>query len=201
MQKLNIGTNAFLMPMPMVIVGSHYRDRPNFMAVAWASRVNAKPAVFGIALGRRHATTDAIRAGGEFSINIPSVDLLQQTDLVGIAGGKEFDKSGLFEIFYGSLKKAPMIAPCPVCFECSLLQSVDLADDTLFLGEVKGLWTEDRFLTGGIPDVEKVRPFCLTMPDNRYWTIGASVGRAWHDGLALRDGLPGLSAHEEKTKQ
>lgn len=201
MEKLNLGTNAFLMPMPMVIVGSHYRDRPNFMAVAWASRVNAKPAIMGIALGKGHATTEAIRETGEFSINIPSVDLLQQTDLVGIAGGKEFDKSGLFEIFYGPLKKAPMIAQCPVSFECSLLQSIDLANDTLFLGEVQGLWTEERFLTGGIPDVEKVRPFCLTMPDNRYWSIGTSVGRAWHDGLPLRDGLPELPVGKKKRKE
>lgn len=198
MEKRNIGTNAFLMPMPMVIVGSQYDDRPNFMAVAWTSRVNAKPAIMGISLGKRHATTDAIRETGEFSINIPSVDLLRLTDLVGIAGGKEFDKSGLFEIFYGSLKNAPMIVQCPVSFECSLLQTVDLADDTLFLGEVKGLWTEEQFLTGGIPDIEKVRPFCLTMPDNRYWSLGTSVGRAWHDGLPLREGLPKLSSHEEK---
>ena len=53
----------------------------------------------------------------------------------------------------------------------------------------------------GIPDVEKVHPFCLTMPDNRYWSIGTSVGRAWHDGLPLRDGLPELPVGKKKSKE
>ncbi|MDT8284592.1 MAG: flavin reductase family protein, partial [Thermovirgaceae bacterium] len=117
LEKVNIGNNPFLMPMPMVIVGSLIGERPNFMAVGWASRVNARPAIMSIAIGR-HATADAIRETGEYSINIPSVDLLKETDLLGIVSGSGFDKSVLFDIFYGSLKKAPMVRQCPVAIEC-----------------------------------------------------------------------------------
>ena len=42
-------------------------------------------------------------------------------------------------------------------------------------------------MADGYVDVEKVRPFTLTMPDNRYWAVGEQVGRAWHDGKALRE--------------
>ena len=201
MEKLNIGTNAFLFPMPMVIVGSCMGERPNFMAVAWVSRVNAKPPILGIALGRRHATTNAIKEAGEFSINIPSVDLLKQTDLVGIFSGREFDKSRVFEVFYGSLPKAPMISQCPVTFECTLSQAVELPDDTLFLGEVKAVWSEEKYLTDEKPDIQKIHPFCLTMPDNRYWAVGPFVGKAWHDGLPLKVGLPVLSQGKGKTEE
>ena len=52
MEKIKIDTGAgFLYPMPMVLVGSVVKEKPNFMAVGWVSRVNFKPALFAIALG------------------------------------------------------------------------------------------------------------------------------------------------------
>jgi flavin reductase (DIM6/NTAB) family NADH-FMN oxidoreductase RutF len=198
MGKINIGSNPFLLPMPMVIVGTCIGERPNFMAVGWASRVNVKPAIMSVAIGR-HATAEAIVETGEYSINIPSVDLIRQADLVGMFSGAEFDKSGLFEVFYGSLAKAPMIRECPVTIECRVIQTVALPMDRLFIGEVRGVWSEDRYLSGGIPDIEKVRPFCLTMPDNRYWSLGPAVGSAWHDGLALKDRLMKVSGQGQRA--
>ena len=188
MKKIKIGNNPYLLPMTMVIVGSSIEGRPNFMAVAWASRVNAKPALMGVAIGR-HATAQAIQHTGEYSINIPPVDLVKETDLLGIVSGSDFDKSSLFEVFYGSLRKAPMIRQCPVTMECRVVETLELPVDILFIGEVVEVWSEGRFLSDGNPDVEKVKPFCLTMPDNRYWSVGNEVGRAWHDGLGLKNSL------------
>jgi hypothetical protein len=41
-------------------------------------------------------------------------------------------------------------------------------------------------LTDGKPDVQKINPFTLTMPDNRYWRVGEMAGRAWSDGKKLK---------------
>jgi hypothetical protein len=38
--------------------------------------------------------------------------------------------------------------------------------------------------------VAKYRPLLLTMPDNRYWTLGACAGEAWSVGKTLRKDLP-----------
>jgi hypothetical protein len=35
------------------------------------------------------------------------------------------------------------------------------------------------------PDVPKMHPLLLTMPDKRYWTVGAHVGEAWSIGKKL----------------
>lgn len=188
MKKINIGKSPYPLSMPVVIVGSCIGERPNFMAVAWVTRVNARPALMSVAIGR-HATAEAIRETGEFSINIPSVDLVKETDLTGMVSGNDLDKSVLFDVFYGSLRKAPMIRQCPVTMECRVAQKVELPVDILFIGEVTGVWSEERFLTKGSPDIEKVRPFCLTMPDNRYWSMGGPVGRAWSDGEGLKGRL------------
>lgn len=188
MEKINIGNNVFLLPMPMVLVGSHIKGRPNFMAVAWVSRVNASPNVMCVAIGNKF-TAEGILENKEFSINIPSVDLMPQTDLMGIVSGRDYDKSKEFDIFYGALKNAPMICECPVMMECRLVKSVRLEVDTLFMGEVMNVWSEEKYLTNGAPDITKVSPFCLSMPDNRYWSLGKEIGKAWHEGMKLKDKL------------
>ncbi len=190
-EKINIGGNAFLLPQPQVLVGAMLGDRANFQAVAWVSRVNMTPPYMAVALGD-HATRDGVVASGEFSINIPSVDLVAETDLMGLVSGRQVDKSAFFEVFYGSLSKAPLIRQCPVVMECRVVKSVELPADLLVIGEVVGTWTEERYLTNGMPDILKVRPFVLSMPDNAYWAVGEKVGKAWHDGLPLRERLSSL---------
>jgi len=75
---------------------------------------------------------------------------------------------------------------CPVCIACRVNQAVKLPVDTLFIGDVVEVYTEERFLTNGKPDIQKVNPFTLTMPDNGYWRVGEKVGRAWSDGKKLK---------------
>ncbi len=187
--RINIGSNAFLLPEPQNILGTMLNGKPNFMALAWATRLNSKPCLMGISVNKRHASHTAIVKTGQFSLNIPSVDMIEVTDYVGLASGNRTDKSSLLDVHFGELENAPLIKECPLSMELRLIKTVDLPTNTLFIGEVISAWSEDRFMTNGYVDIEKVRPFTLTMPDNRYWAFGEQVGRAWHDGKAMRDRL------------
>ena len=185
-ERINIGTNAFLYPMPMMLVGTEVEGLANFMATAWAARVNGSPPMMAVALNKRHYTPIGIRECQSFSINIPTVDLMVRTDYCGLVSGRETDKSGLFELFYGELGNAPMIKECPLCIECKLIDVVSLPSHDLFIGEVMAVLADKECLTSGKPDIEKLKPFVLTMPDNYYWTIGQQVGKAWSIGRELK---------------
>lgn len=185
-ERINIGANAFILPEPQTILGTMLDGRPNFMAMAWVTRVNYDPCIMAMAVNRKHASHQAILDTGQYSINIPSVDMVAETDYAGLVSGRRTDKSGLFEVHFGELENAPLIRRCPLAMEFRLRERFDMSNDTLFLGELAAAWTEERFLTDGHVDVKKVRPFTLTMPDNRYWAVGEQVGRAWRDGKALR---------------
>jgi flavin reductase (DIM6/NTAB) family NADH-FMN oxidoreductase RutF len=187
--KVNIGTNAFVYPMPMTLVGATVEGRANFMAVAWVSRVNRTPPMIGVALNKRHHTPTGIREHGTFSINIPGADLMVQTDYCGLVSGRETDKSGVFEVFYGELKTAPMIEQCPLCLECRWVETVPLPTNHLFIGEIVAAYAVEDCLVDGKPDVGKIRPFVLTMPDNNYWTVGQHAGKAWSVGREFGLGL------------
>lgn len=186
MARVKIEPNAFVYPMPMVLIGTTVENRANFMAVAWVSRVNARPPMIGVALGKNHYTNAGIHENKTFSVNIPGMDLLEKVDYCGLVSGKNDDKSRLFDIFDGELPNAPMIQQCPLCMECKLVNAVDLPTNTLFIGEIIGTYTEGRFLTDGKPDVRKMIPFTLTMPDNNYWGMGNNVGQAWSIGKNLK---------------
>jgi flavin reductase (DIM6/NTAB) family NADH-FMN oxidoreductase RutF len=159
----------------------------NFMALDWLTRVNFNPPMLGICVNKQHASHAAILTTKEYSVNVPTVEMVEVTDFTGLVSGKRVDKSKLFEVFYGELKAAPMIIQCPITMECKVVEVVSLPTNSFFIGEIVGIFSEQRFLTEGKPDVKKVNPFLLTMPDNRFWSIGECVGKAWNAGSVLRD--------------
>ena len=185
MQKIKIETNLSLYPMPMVLAGTVVGGRPNFMAVGWVSRVNYKPPMIAIALGKGHYTNEGVHAQKSFSVNIPGIDLIEKVDYCGLTSGKKVDKSALFTVFHGELRDVPMIQECPLCMECALVQTIALPSNELFIGEIVGAYSEEKYLTEGNPDIEKINAFTLTMPDNSYWSVGKKAGAAFNIGKKL----------------
>jgi flavin reductase (DIM6/NTAB) family NADH-FMN oxidoreductase RutF len=169
-----------------VLVGTQIEGRANFMAVAWVTRVNGNPPMMAVTLNQRHYTPTGIRECQTFSINIPSVELMARTDYCGLVSGRETDKSDLFELFYGDLGTAPMIKECPLNIECKLVDVISLPSHYLFIGKVEAVFADKQCLTGGKPDLEKIKPFVLTMPDNNYWAIGQQIGKAWSIGREFK---------------
>ena len=182
MEKVKISNQVIPFPMPMTIVSAVVQGKVNHMAVAWVSRVNHQPPLIGIALGRHHHTNRGIHETGEFGVGVPGRALLAAVDWAGIVSGVKNDKSRLFEVFYGSLAFAPLVAECPVNLACRLVQTVEFPTNELFVGEVVEAFCGTEFLANGAPILDKLLPYVLTMPDNRYWATGEALGRAWSVG-------------------
>ncbi|HSA37729.1 MAG TPA: flavin reductase family protein [Methanoregula sp.] len=187
MEKQQIGNNFFI-PMPVVLVGTQRNGKANFMAVGWCARANANPPMIACGIGNHHYTAKGIADMKTFSVNIPSSDLLEKTDYCGLVSGDTVDKSQIFDIFYGSLKTAPLIKECPVSLECRLVQIVPLPTNSLYIGEIVGVYADGVAIKEGKPDFPKIDPLFLTMPDNRYWTLGKYAGDAWSAGKSLKQG-------------
>lgn len=185
-KRINIGENAFILPEPMTLVGTMHEGKPNFMAAAWVTRCNYSPCLMAVCINKAHATHAAIIATGQFSLNLPSVDMVNEVDCAGLISGRKLDKSRLFETHFGTLEHAPLVRTAPLSLELVLHERLALETNTIFVGRVTAAWTEECYLTDGVVDVEKVRPFTLTMPDNRYWGVGELLGKAWNDGKEVK---------------
>ncbi len=188
MSKVNLGANAYIYPMPVTLVGATVEGRANFMAVGWVMRVNMQPPLLAVALNKLHFTPKGIKEHGTFSVNFPGADLMEKADYCGLVSGRKVDKSGLFRVFYGELETAPLIEECPLGLECRLYQVVELPAQDLFIGEIVAAHADEECLTDGKPDILKINPLVLTMPDNNYWTVGERAGQAWGAGKKLKEG-------------
>ncbi len=85
---------GFLYPMPMTLIGADLPGGPNFMPVAWINRVQYNPPRVAAGMGKTHSTNAGIREYGEFSVNIPSVDMVAVTDWCGIKSAGERRRQG-----------------------------------------------------------------------------------------------------------
>jgi flavin reductase (DIM6/NTAB) family NADH-FMN oxidoreductase RutF len=172
-------------PMPVTLLGTLVDGKPDFMTLGWVTRVNANPPTIGCGVGRHHHSVRGIEENRTFSINFPSADMVEKTDYCGLVSGKNTDKASLFDVFYGELGTAPMITECPLSLECQLETVVENPTNNFYIGEIIASYIEERYLTDGVPDIQKINPLLLTMPDNRYWTVGGCAGEAWSLGKKL----------------
>ena len=186
MEKISTGTHATISPLPITLIGSMVQGRANFMNVAFFSLVCWDPLLISMGLNQRSATREAILESREFSVNYPSADMVKVTDYCGLVSGKDTDKSELFETFFGTLKGAPMIASCPLSFECKVVEVHEFKSHTCFISEVLTSHLNKDCLTDGKPDPKKINPLLLTMPDNHYWSLGDPVEKAWNCGRELK---------------
>jgi flavin reductase (DIM6/NTAB) family NADH-FMN oxidoreductase RutF len=182
MKKVEVGLDAVSYPMPCSMVGANVDGKANFLTVAWFSMVNARPLYLMVAMGKAHYSNPGIKETGAFSVNIPSASMAEAMDYCGLVSGKKFDKSHVFEVFYGKLGNAPMIKECPCNIECKLVKTVDLPADEMFIGEIVSIYSDNIYLTDGVPDMAKIKPLILSMPQTTYFTVGEAVGQAWGMG-------------------
>jgi flavin reductase (DIM6/NTAB) family NADH-FMN oxidoreductase RutF len=183
--KSSLGAKNSLYPLPTTLVGTHVDGKPNYIAIAHVGVMALRHV--SVSMNKRHYSNQGIHEHQCFSVNVPSLDLLRETDYCGLVSGADVDKSALFTSFYGELPAAPMIAECPVNMECELVRALDFETHDVFIGRVVQAYCEERFLTDGKLDLGKVQPLLFSMPDRSYWSIGERTAKAWDAGKALRE--------------
>jgi len=168
--------------MPVSLVGANILGKPNFEAIAWFNLMDYQPNLVGVSSDKSHFTNSGIRENKTFSVNMPSACMAAATDFCGLYSGSKVEKSKVFDVFYGELKTAPMISECPVNIECRLSQTLELLHCEVFIGEIVGVYMEDRYLTNNKPDIRKIDPLLFEGTLGSYWNVGEQIARAFGIG-------------------
>ena len=192
MGKVTMGPQTLIYPMPALLVGTNIDDKPNFMAVAWGGIANGEPPMISVAIRHQRHTYKGIRQNMTFSVNVPSSDLVKETDYCGITSGSKANKVGIckFTVFYGKLGNVPLIKQCPINLECKVVHILDLGSHALVIGRIEETHVSEDCLTDGKPDVDKVKPMSYVMsPATRYQTLGEVLAKAFSIGKQLKPRL------------
>lgn len=186
MTKKQLGPVPILWPHPAVLVGASVDGRPDFATVAWAGVVAGSPPAVAIGLQPHRHSLKGIRQNMTFSVNIPSTDLVKETDYCGLISGAKTDKvrDCGFEVFYGTLLTAPMIGQCPINLECQALHMLNLGSHILVVGKIVETYISEDCLTDDKPDIAKVKPFAFG--PGGYHVIGKAFAEAFSIGKEIK---------------
>ncbi len=130
------------------IVSSDGPHGPNAMAAEWTHQVSYAPALLMINVKLSTATCDNILASKEFGVSLAAGDQNILASIMGTTTGKEVDKIALlkkmgFETYAGKKIKALMIKGAAMNAECKLVESRQMGDRMMFLGEIVELSADE----------------------------------------------------------
>jgi flavin reductase (DIM6/NTAB) family NADH-FMN oxidoreductase RutF len=190
MAKIQMEINRGPMPIhctcPVILAGALVDGKPDFVAVAWTGVAASFPPSITISLQPHRHSLKGIKQNMTFSVNIPSVEQIKETDYCGLVSGSMADKAADcgFKVFYGSLKTAPMIEQFPVNHACQVLHILSLGSHELIVGKIIETQISEECLTNGKPDLGKIRPFIFS-PGAKYHGIGKQAGKGFSDGKEI----------------
>ena len=189
MNKILMGPQTLIYPMPALLVGANVNDKPNFMAVAWGGIANGEPPMISVAIRRTRYTLKGIRQNLTFSVNVPSIDMVREIDYCGLTHGSQVNKVEVcqFKVFYGELGNAPLIEQCPINLECEVAHILDLDSHSLVIGRIVETYISEDCLTRGKPDVDKIKPLSyIRAPAQRYQALGEVIAKALSVGKEIK---------------
>ena len=113
------------------------------MTAAWYTRVSLAPPLVMVSVASKRFTHGLIKKSGSFCINLLAEDQVSIARNFGFLSGRSVDK---FEgIRYKAGKNdVPILEDTAGYLECNLVNSYEVGDHTLFIGEVVGCGASDK---------------------------------------------------------
>ena len=168
-------------PTPACLITSLAADgTPNIITLAETFNISIGVEGYvtvGLAIVPSRYSHDLIASSGEFTVNIPTADMVREVDRCGTVSGRRHDKfaySGLTPL-PATKVKPPIIAECPVNLECILIDITQAGDHDLFRGEVVAQHVDEAILNAdGTIAIDSLNPLSYVL--GQYWSLGRHLG-------------------------
>lgn len=138
-KKVDFKGSVILNPVPVVLITSRNKEgKDNVFTVAWVGTVCTKPPMLSISIRPERLSYEYIKESMEFTVNLPSADLVKKVDYCGVRSGRVVDKikEMNFSMKEGEKVSAPYIDDCPISIECQVKQIIPLGTHDVFIAEV-----------------------------------------------------------------
>jgi flavin reductase (DIM6/NTAB) family NADH-FMN oxidoreductase RutF len=126
-------------PTSVVLVTCVDADgKPNIITLGMFMYISQCPPQVCIGVAPSRYSHDLIVCQGEFAVNLPSVEIVEEMHRCGIISGRDVDKfeeTGLTPIPAQKIN-SPLIAECYGHLECRVVQGHTCGDHYLIVGEV-----------------------------------------------------------------
>lgn len=178
------GQKSVIVPEGVFIIGTYDADGvPNAMNAAWG--IQSSYGEITLFLGS-HKTTENLKVTNAFTVAMATRDTLLVSDYFGVETGRKvnkIEKAGV-HVHKSAHVNAPIIEEYPMTLECEV-KSWD-EESEMLVGTIVSSQVDEAILTNGVVDLDKMQPIMYDIASNTYRVIGPVVGKAFHDGLALK---------------
>jgi flavin reductase (DIM6/NTAB) family NADH-FMN oxidoreductase RutF len=161
------------------VTSSDEKEKPNIITLAWAGNVCINPPQVAISMGRPRYSNGLVRKANEFVVNIPTVNILRETDYCGMVSGKNVDKFKDTKLTPAKATKVkpPIIAECPVNIECKVKNIITLGSHDLFIGEVVNIEVNENVMNERKKiDSRKLKAIAWNPISGEYNSLGEPLG-------------------------
>jgi flavin reductase (DIM6/NTAB) family NADH-FMN oxidoreductase RutF len=159
--QVNISSAYRLLhPMHTVLVSCVGKaNKPNVTTVAWAMPTSINPPLLAISLAPTRHTHTLIEESGEFTVNIPTLEILKAVYSCGSLTGRSFDKFKKANLTQmpGKTVKAPAVRECIAHLECEVDGQMTTGDHTIFVGKILDAYADMGVFSESGYDLKKAR--------------------------------------------
>lgn len=136
-------------PWALSLVTAAEKDGPgNIITIGASSVCSSTPPSIGIAVKPQRYSYELIMEAGDFGVNLPGPDLVEEADRCGTVSGREMDKFAEVGLSVQDSREisAPLIQECPVGIECTLVTTVSLGSHEWMIGEIVAVSVDEALL-------------------------------------------------------
>ena len=184
----DFGVKPYLFPMPTYMIGTYNEDNTvDVMMMAWGG-ICAEDMV-ALNLEAEHKTVANLETRKAFTLAVPGLDTLKESDYLGIVSGNKvadkFAKTGLHAV-KSSRVDAPVIQEYPLTLECKVVALENTVYGFRVLGEIVNVLADEKVLyEKGRVDPTRLNAFIFDQCQSGYYKVGEKVGQAWNSGAGL----------------
>ncbi len=184
--RKNFGAKPILYPQPVFMIATYNEDgTPNAMNAAWGG-ISENDEI-SMCISADHRTTKNALARKAFTVSMATADYVAECDYLGIVSGDQApDKLARcgFHTVKSEFVDAPIIEELPMAVECELIHYDP--ESCRMVGKVINVCADEKVLTDGKIDPEKLRPITFDGMNHAYLVLGGKVGNAFSDGKKLK---------------
>ena len=184
----DFGVKPYLFPMPAYMIGTYNEDDSvDVMMMAWGG-ICAEDMV-ALNLEEEHKTVADLKVRKAFTLSVPGMDTLRESDFFGIASSNKmadkFERTGLHAV-KSERVDAPIITEYPLTLECEVVEMQSQPYGLRVLGKIVNVLAHEKVLDdAGKIDAAKLNTFVFDQMQNGYYAIGEKAGKAWNSGADL----------------
>lgn len=166
-----------LLPLPVTLTTCRAKEgdisTDNIIPLSWVGIVDYRPHMVYISIGKGKYSANIIRMRSEFGLCIATVDMMEKVDRCGYSHGDKVDKFKMTGLSKFSAEKidVSLIRECPICLECMVKDTVNIATHDIFIAEVVCTHVDEEYIDENEePDLARMNILCYA--NDIYWGFG-----------------------------